>query len=77
MECLSWDFLNYYEYFCLKNSRQTSSTLIQLKRMFIFEVRDEQVEESDFFNASPEPYCNRKCEVIESVVMIQSQKVTG
>lgn len=45
--------------------------------MFIFEVRDEQVEESDFFNASHEPYCNRKCKVKESVVMIQSQNVTG
>lgn len=45
--------------------------------MFIFEIRDEQMEESDFFSANLEPYCSRKCKVIESVVMIQSQKVTG
>lgn len=77
MECLSWDFLNRCEFFCLKSSRRISSILVQLKKMFIFEVRDEQVEESDFFSASPEPYCNRKCKVIESVVMIQSQKITG
>lgn len=69
--------MNRCEFFCLKNSRQISSILVQLKKMFIFEVRDEQVEESDFFSASPEPYCNSKCEVIESMVMIQSQKVTG
>lgn len=77
MECLSWSFLNSCEFFCLKNSRQISSILVQLKKMFIFEVRDEQVKESDFFSANPEPYCNRKCKVIESVIMIQSQKVTG
>lgn len=45
--------------------------------MFIFGVRDEQVKVSDSDSASPEPYCNRKCKVIESVVVIQSQKVTG
>lgn len=56
---------------------QISSTLVQLKKMFIFEIRDEQMEESDFFSANPEPYCSRKCKVIESVVMIQSRKVTG
>lgn len=64
MECLSWDFLNSCEFSCLKNSRQISSTPVQLKKMFIFEVRDEQVRESDFFSASPEPYCNRKCKVL-------------
>lgn len=63
MEYLNWGFLNSCEFFCLKNSRQISSILVQLKKMFIFEVRDEQVEESDFFSASPEPYCNRKCKV--------------
>lgn len=56
---------------------QISFPLVQLKKMFIFEIRDEQMEESDFFSANPEPYCSRKCKVIESVVMIQSRKVTG
>lgn len=43
MECLSWDFWNSCEFFCLKNARQISSTLVQLKEMFIFGVRHEQV----------------------------------
>lgn len=76
-ECLSWDFWNSSDFFCLKNSWQISSTLVQLKKMFIFEGRNEQVKESDSVSASPEPYCNRKCKVIESVAMFQSQKVIG
>lgn len=70
----SWTVVNFSVW---KNWRKTSSTLVQLKKMFILEIRDEQVEESDVFSASPELYCNRKCKVIESVVRIQSQKVTG
>lgn len=84
MEPHSCSFLSSCEFFYLKNSRQTSSTLLKLKTMSVFwlclylkQGMSRLKKVTSFFSSGPVLYGKRKCEVIGSVVVTQSQKVMG